>query len=614
MNHSIDCKSKRRFGSLYMAIAFAFLSVFTFSCDDEKESQEVMTPSDLRYASVSEVYEGKSMETARPVVFSTGKSTFEIVAGIAEDGGAYIEGEFQIVDTTGVIRLKADNKLLTGSYFLDIKVTNSAGETVFPKAFELLVLPSAIEGLQYAPHKQTIVRGLEGQKTSVPVFKGSKPATFQLVDGGDFLINAETGEISLALDTKYLVGEYKLSVEVLNTVGTTKFEEVITIQVESAPSNLLYDPQAYLNVQQTQAKKSVKPTVKGTGPFTFALKDNFGSFTMDANTGVISLPVDHTLAIDTYDLTVVVTNAHGSVEFANAASFQIVEIKGEAPFELQYATTEYSVNEAFAFESVQPTISGSTPITYTLVDDKDAFVIDANTGVITLAEGNSLSVGIYPLTVKATNFKGEATFTDVITVTIKTAITDLVFEDGWDNVEFAAGEKGLGNMTEVSLIGDPVQATSGGGKHKWTYGWGIWNIKDGDKDPQKGAIMVPKKTENDDWLITNVSVDLTNHVQTELNFSGYSTYGAYSSTLKLWVSEDYNGDVKEANWVEVSFERLPIVSPTAFHHRKVDMTQFDGKIVTIAFQHESRITPEFPLLELKTAHFIANFEVSAVRK
>ena len=101
-------------------------------------------------------------------------------------------------------------------------------------------------------------------------------------------------------------------------------------------------------------------------------------------------------------------------------------------------------------------------------------------------------------------------------------------------------------------------------------------------------------------------------MKAELNFAGYANYGSYSSTLKLLISEDYNGDVTAANWVEVSFERLPIT--TKSQNRKVDMSQFDGKIVTIALRHESRITDEFPLTELKTAHILSNFEVSAIRK
>ena len=468
MNHSNDCKSKWRFKTQWMALAFACLSLFTFSCDDESENKDVMAPSDLRYASVSEVYEGKTMETARPVVFSTGKSLFEIAAGTAEEGGIYIEGEFQIVDTTGIIKLEADNQLVAGSYSLDIKVSNNAGEVVFPNAFELIVLPSAIEGLQYTPYTQTIVRGLDGQKTSVPVFKGSKPATFELVGESDFLMNAETGEISLSLDSKIKAGEYKLNVNVLNAGGTAKFEEVIKIQIETKPEDLVYAPQEYLNVQQTQAKESVAPTVGGTAPFTFALKDDFGSFTIDVNTGVISLPVDHTLDIDTYNLTVVSTNAHGSTEFSNAASFQIVKIEAVLPYDLVYATSIYTVNEAFAFESVQPTVSGSTPMTFALVDDKGAFVIDVNTGVISLAEGNTLAVGEYSLSVKATNEKGEVIFTDAMTVVIQLAVPEVIFTDGWDDVIAKLDEKGLGNMTAVSIIGDPVQASN----FKWTYGWG----------------------------------------------------------------------------------------------------------------------------------------------
>ena len=71
MNHSNDCKSKWRFKPQWMVLAFVCFSIFTFSCDDKEANKEESTSGDLRYASVSEVYEGKAMEAARPVIFST---------------------------------------------------------------------------------------------------------------------------------------------------------------------------------------------------------------------------------------------------------------------------------------------------------------------------------------------------------------------------------------------------------------------------------------------------------------------------------------------------------------------------------------------------------------
>ncbi len=606
MNHSNDCKSKWRFKTQWMALAFACLSIFTFSCDEESENKEAMAPTDLRYASVSEVYEGKAMETARPVVFSASKTNFEIAAGSAEEGGVYVEGEFQIVDTTGIIKLKADNQLVAGTYFLDIKVNNNAGETVFPKAFELIVLPSEIEGLRYEPLTQVLVRGVEGQKTTLPVFKGTKPATFNLPEDSNFIIDETTGEISLAMDSQLDAGEYRLSVIVSNVVGEQTFEEVVRIDVQTLAYDLVYSTKTYLGVQQTQGKQSVVPTVKGTGPVAYSLKNNFDAFIIDPVTGVVSLPEGHSLAIDTYNLTVVATNEHGSVEFVDALSFEIIAIQAIIATDLTYASASYTLNQAFAFATDIPTVSGSTP-TYSLSNNYGEFVIDAATGVISLAEGNTLAIGDYPLTVKATNLAGEATFTDIITVTVKAAVVDQLFEDGWDGVTPSTGEVSLGNMLTHSSVGDPVQASN----NKWTKGWGNWSVIDQSGTTVRGAVMIPQKTENDDWLMTP-SVDLTNHVKTKLNFSGYSKYGVDDSTLKLFVSEDYNGDVETATWTELAFDKLPTTSPSK--DREVDLSQFDGKTVTIALRHTSLLSGDLTLDKFTRSHFILNFEVNAIRK
>ncbi len=611
MNYSNDCKNKWRFGSKWLAVAFALLSVIAYSCDDESDSAEdVLAPSGLRYASVTEVYEGKAMETAQPVVFSDSQPIFEIVEGAAEDGGVYVEGVFTIKDSTGVISLTNDNKLVAGLYKLNVKVSNKVGEKVFPEAVELRILPSTIEGLQYAPYVQTIVRGAEGQKTSKPLFKGSQPATFSLEGESDFTISAETGEISLALDSDIEAGNYKLSVNVSNAAGVAEFKEVIMVKVESKAYNLVYSPQEYLDVQQLQAKQSAQPTVAGTGPFTFALKDDFGSFTIDENTGVISLPENHPLDINTYNLTVVATNAHGSTEFANAASFQIVEIKAVLPSDLQYSKSVYVVNESFAFQSVQPTVVGTTPITYALVDNKGAFAIDQNTGVISLAEGNSLAIGEYTLSVKATNIKGEVTFTDVITVTIQVPTPEVVFEDGWDEVSPKAGEKGLGNMKEVSLLSDPVQATN----FKWDYGWGNWSVMDVDNLSARGAIMISKKAENDDWLYAE-NVDLTNFVNSQLDFAAYSRYGTNSNnTLELMISTNFAGDVETANWDNLDF--TSVHNFTFAQARMVDLSAYDGQVVTIAFRHKSFLieADNGDPKNLSRTTYVQDFKVSGLRK
>ncbi|PXY01701.1 hypothetical protein DF185_09540 [Marinifilum breve] len=611
MNYSKKCKNKWRFGSKWLAVALALLSVVAYSCDDESDSaDDILVPSGLRYASVTEVYEGKGMESAQPVIFSDSQPIFEIAGGVAEDNGVYIEDVFTIKDSTGVIKLANDNELVAGLYKLDIKVTNKAGEGNFASAFELRILPSSIEGLQYAPFKQTIVRGVEGQKTTKPVFKGTKPATFSLIEESNFVIDAATGEISLPVDSDLEAGNYKLSVKVSNIAGDTEFSEVVMVNLETKPYSLVYTPQQYLDVQQKQAKKSAAPTVKGTGPFTYALKDNYGEFTIDENTGVISLPENHALEINDYPLTVVVTNTHGSVEFENAVSFQIVEIKAVLPSDLQYSTTSYIVNEGFAFESTQPTVVGTTPITYALVDDKGAFAIDAATGVISLAKDNTLAVGDYTLSVKATNVKGEVTFADVITVTIQVATPEVVFEDGWDALSAVTGEKNLGNMKEVSLETDPVQASN----NKWNYGWGNWGVKDANNESARGAIMIPKKSVNDDWLYAE-NIDLTNYINSQLDFAAYSKYGTdANNTLELVISENFAGNVETATWINLNFAS---VHNFAFSQaRTIDLSAYDGKIVTIAFRHKSFLIPEDngDPKNLSRTTYIQDFKVSGLRK
>jgi len=592
-----------------MALAFACLSLFTFSCDDEVENKEKDAPRELRYASVSEVYEGKAMESAKPVVFSSGKTKFEITGATAEDGGIFIDGEFQIVDTTGVVKLKADNQLIAGTYYLDLKVSNSAGETVFPKAFEQIVLPSAIEGLQYTPLRQILVRGQDGQKTTVPVFKGTDPVTFALAEVSDFAIDDATGEISLSTNSQIDAGEYKLTVVTSNVAGEQTFPQVVIIDVQTLPYELVYSTRTYEGVQQNQAKQSVDASIKGTGPIAYSLKNDFGAFTINATSGQVSLPVNHNLAIDTYNLTVVATNIYGSVVFVNALSFEIIEIKSVLATDLTYGSATYSVNKAHAFATDMPTVSGSTPA-YSLADSHGAFVIDETTGVISLAEGNGLAMGVYPLTVIATNNAGVAIFTDIITVTVEATSLGVVFEDGWQGLSSVSGESGLGNFTQVDLKNTGYQDS----KLRWVNSWGLNAVlRNIYGDKAATAEMKSKKnadinTENDDWLVSG-QIDLTNvtdpgvliHIFQLYVWDATNNVPKRSDKVVIKISEDYAGDVSTAQW-DVLYEFTPeeiyqeafsdyaLRIPRVFDYNtknELSLKTYEGKVITIAIQSTS---------------------------
>lgn len=352
MNYSNDCKGKWRLRSKWLAVLITILAPLSFSCDDDDSVGEILAPSGLRYASVTEVYEGKGMESAKPVVLSDTQPIFEIAGGTAEDNGVYVENTFTIKDSTGVVSLVNENILVAGLYKLDIKVKNNSGENVFPAAFELRIMPSLAEDLIFTPSIQTISKDFAGSKTTGPDFKGSKPATYALVDNSQFAIDENSGEISLQDGVDVAEGNYSLSVKVTNAAGEQTFEDAITVKLVNKSFSFT-NPTA--SVTEGKEFVSETPSAFGNGTLSFALVDDFGAFKINAETGVISLDAGNPLTKGDYSLSVVMTSDAGDVTYddvltvtVEAPSLQMVFEDGWQ--ELGYVNGEHQLGNFTQFD------------------------------------------------------------------------------------------------------------------------------------------------------------------------------------------------------------------------------------------------------------------------
>jgi hypothetical protein len=89
----------------------------------------------------------------------------------------------------------------------------------------------------------------------------------------------------------------------------------------------------------------------------------------------------------------------------------------QAPDGLTYAPNTLQLVQGTAGNSVTPTITGTAPITYTLASSPAQSGITVNAqGVIQVA--NNVAVGVYNISVTATNEGGSKTFNNVYTVTV----------------------------------------------------------------------------------------------------------------------------------------------------------------------------------------------------
>jgi hypothetical protein len=101
---------------------------------------------------------------------------------------------------------------------------------------------------------------------------------------------------------------------------------------------------------------------------------------------------------------------------------ETVEPEIEAPSNLVYNPNTMSVIKGTSMSSNTPSISGGTPITYslsTIPNADNAITINQTSGVITA--DSTASIGTYQITVVAKNSKSSVTFTNVFTISVGVA-------------------------------------------------------------------------------------------------------------------------------------------------------------------------------------------------
>lgn len=131
---------KIQFG-IFVLIVSLFVACEEDTFNDGKKAG--LPPSDLAYATTINVYEGEAFRSGQPVLNTYGADPLFSIVGGAANGQAMTEellGEFQIADTTGIIKVESENLLLPQVYALDIHVATANGETTFTGAYEVEIL------------------------------------------------------------------------------------------------------------------------------------------------------------------------------------------------------------------------------------------------------------------------------------------------------------------------------------------------------------------------------------------------------------------------------------------------------------------------------------------
>ncbi|BDD07381.1 hypothetical protein [Aureibacter tunicatorum] len=206
--------------------------------------------------------------------------------------------------------------------------------------------------------------------------------------------------------------------------------EILDRVPESAPQNLLY--QNYKNYVQVGSEwQSVKPEVLADGVSTFAINGvslsqegekvgySGADFNIDSESGVISLPDANEIPSGNYSFAIEVENEYGKTIFEDALG--LMAYSENFPYKVFYPILEFE--EAGTAQEITPSIDPefkSGQLFFRMISPLgvSGLSVSDTSGVITMTEGNQLSVGNHELKIEVIkNEKEKMIATAIVNIT-----------------------------------------------------------------------------------------------------------------------------------------------------------------------------------------------------
>ncbi|GHD04731.1 hypothetical protein GCM10007320_65940 [Pseudorhodoferax aquiterrae] len=322
---------------------------------------------------------------------------------------------------------------------------------------------------------------------------GTATVTYSLSNsaGGRFSIDASTGVVTVAdgslLDYE-AAASHQITVVATSSDGSTASANftINLSDVNEAPVGAVTDADPAANQVPENAANGTAVGITaqaldpdGTATVTYSLTDNAGGrFTIDANTGVVTVANASLLDYETassHQITVLATSSDGSTSSANF-TISLTDVN-EAPVgavtDVDAAANTVPENAAngtvvgITAQALDP--DGTATVTYSLSNSAGGrFTIDANTGVVTIADGSLLdyeTASSHQITVLATSSDGStssANFTIALTDVNEAPVGAVTDVD-------AAANTVLENAANGTVVGITAQALDPDGTATVSY-------------------------------------------------------------------------------------------------------------------------------------------------
>ena len=376
------------------------------------------------------------------------------------------------------------SKLL--STFSMLRVLMVAALTVFCVSCDKTETTDSTGFILYYMGVTDIGPGMSTYTLQSPAYKGSAPYDFTITkitlddesfsNNDNFVINPETGEITIQNTKEMSSGLYSISVGCYSNGKFFDFKDAIQVNMLLAvPEGVTVEPAEVLVNQDednwaessaqvtTEADKHV--SITGYAIAQNEAKPYLAYFTFDPNTkGKIIIresEKDKLIAGESYTLDLKLTTKAGEHMYDNAVTFKVVS----KPRDLFYMEKE-ALPDLFEAgsenKSVVPTIAGSKEdlkfAIKSVTPETTAFTIDEATGQISIPEGNNLEISETPyiFTITASNTYGSKDFESVYSVKIVAFIDPIqpeTFKYTPINKLYQLGGKAENNKVDQNFVG-----------------------------------------------------------------------------------------------------------------------------------------------------------------
>ena len=330
-----------------------------------------------------------------------GIKTYTLVAGDAEE-------YFAVDAASGVFSLSLNTPVR--EYTLTVQVMDerdNAADTVVT-----VEVSAALKFAEVPPF--TVIASIAMSLHTFVASDGIGVKTYTLLDGDGveyFSVDAASGVLSLSVNTP--AGEYMLIVQAEDEHANT-VQAVVTVGLSAVLS--LADAQRLGGAQRTAISLHTFAAQGGIGSRTYTLltDDAKGYFSLDAESGGLSLLVSATMG--TYTLSVQVKDDRGNVADAMATVDVAFLLLSDAPPLYAVVGREVSLH-TFATKGVYVTLT----YTITAGDDKDYFSLDTASGVLSVR--STAAIGVYTLSVSVKDSPSNAEALALAVVEVRASLS-----------------------------------------------------------------------------------------------------------------------------------------------------------------------------------------------